>query len=49
MPAEALEPNGGVEAFYVGVVGRLAGAAEVQRDAVRIGPEIELLRGELAP
>jgi hypothetical protein len=38
MLAEALEPDRGVEAFHVGIVGRLAWAAEVQRDAVRIGP-----------
>jgi hypothetical protein len=37
MPAEALEPNRGIEAFHVGIVGRLAWAAEVQRDAVRVG------------
>ena len=37
MLAEALEPNRGIEAFHVGIVGRLAWAAEVQRDAVRIG------------
>src|SRR5262249_9781527 len=34
----ALEPDRGVEAFHVGIVGRLAWAAEVQRDAIRIGP-----------
>ena len=38
VPAKALEPDRGVEAFHVGIVGRLPWAAEVQRDAVRIGP-----------
>ena len=37
MLAEALEPDRGVEAFHVGIIGRLAGAAEVQRDAVGCG------------
>src|SRR5262249_43293696 len=35
MPAEAFEPNRGIEAFDVGIVGWLAWAAEVQRNAVR--------------
>ena len=33
MLAEALEPDRGVEAFHVGIVGRLAWAAEVQRSS----------------
>jgi hypothetical protein len=48
MLAEALEPDGGIEAD-LRVVGRLPWAAEVQHDPVRVGPQIELLRGELAP
>jgi hypothetical protein len=48
MLAEALEPDSGIEAD-VRVVSRLPWAAEVQHDPVRVGPQIELLRGELDP
>ena len=46
--AEALHAHGRVEAFCVSIVGRLARAAEIQGDSVRVRPEIEFLRGELA-
>jgi hypothetical protein len=45
--AEAFEPNHGIEALGVGVVGRSAGAAEVKDDPFGIGPEIQHLRREL--
>lgn len=35
---KAFEPNAGVEALRVSVVRWLAWPAEVQRDAVRVGP-----------
>jgi hypothetical protein len=36
-----------IERFYKGIVGRLARAAEVQRDAVLVRPAVECLRDEL--
>ena len=38
VPAETFQSHGGVEALHISIVGRLAWAAEVERDAVRISP-----------
>ena len=46
---EALTPEASVERLDVGVVRRLARAAEVQPDPVPVGPVVERFRGELPP
>jgi hypothetical protein len=45
---KTFESDGCIEAFGVGIVGWLTWPTEIQRDAVGVGPEIELLRGKLA-
>jgi hypothetical protein len=47
MRVEALRPEAPVERLNEGVVGRFSGAREVQRDALHIGPEIEIPADEL--
>jgi hypothetical protein len=47
MHVQALGAEASVEGFDKGVVGRLAGPAEVERDAVGVGPQIEIARDEL--
>jgi hypothetical protein len=46
---EAFVAQTAVERLYKGVVGRLAEPAEVERDAVLVGPAVERLGGELWP
>src|SRR5476651_1339006 len=48
MLVQAFNANASVKAFDEGIVRRFAGPAEVQDDTVRIGPQVELARGELA-
>lgn len=48
MLPEAFHADDGVVALGVCIIRRFAGPAEVEHDTVAIGPEIELLRGELA-
>ena len=48
MLVQAFKTNAGVEAFNEGIVSRFAWSAEVQDDTVRIGPQVEFARGELA-
>ena len=48
MLVQAFKANASVEAFDEGIVSGFARSAEVQDDAVRIGPQVELARGELA-
>lgn len=47
VPAEALQAHCGIEAFRVGIVGRLVWPDEVKRDAIRTRPENKFLRREL--
>src|SRR5262245_19726361 len=49
MLREILSPHAGVEGLDRRVVGRFPGPAEVERDAVRVGPLIEPARAELRP
>jgi hypothetical protein len=44
---EALVAQATVERFDEGIVGRLAGPGEVERDAILVGPAVERLRDEL--
>lgn len=46
--AETFHADDGVVALSIRVVGWLARSAEVERYALAVCPEIELLRGELA-
>lgn len=46
---QALVPQAAVERLHESVVGRLTRPAEVERDAVLIGPAVERLRDELRP
>jgi hypothetical protein len=46
---QALGPEAPVEGFDEGVVRRLAGPAEVQGDAVGIGPQVQVPGDELGP
>ena len=48
MLVQAFKAYPGVEALDEGVVRRFTGSTEVQNNAVRIGPQIEFARGELA-
>jgi len=45
---QALRPELAVEAFDEGVVGRLAGPAEVEHDVFLVGPKVEVTGDELA-
>ncbi len=47
MGVEALVPEAAVERLDEGIVGRLAGATEVQDHAVLVGPSIERVGDEL--
>ena len=44
---QALRPEPPVERFDVGIVCRLAGPGEVQRDVVGIGPQVQVAADEL--
>ena len=44
---QALRPEPAVERFDEGIVGRLAGSGEVQRDAATVSPEVEIAGNEL--
>ena len=46
---QALGPEAAVEGFNEGVVGRLAGAGEVQGDAVGLSPQVQVPGDELGP
>jgi len=48
MLVQAFKANASIGAFDEGIVRGFAGSAEVQDDTVRIGPQAELARGELA-
>jgi hypothetical protein len=48
MLVHTFKANPSIEAFDEGIVRRFAGSAEVHDDTVRIGPQVELARGELA-
>jgi len=48
MLVQAFKTNAGVEAFNEGIVSGFSRSAEVQDDPIRIGPQVELARGELA-
>lgn len=41
---EALRPELAVERLDEGIVGRLAGSGEIERDALLVGPEVEVAR-----
>lgn len=47
MGVQAFVTERAIERFNEGIVGRLAGPREVQRDAIFIGPAIPRLRDEL--
>ena len=42
MRVQAFRPELAIEGFDEGIVGRLAGTGEVERDATLIGPEVEI-------
>ena len=44
---QAFRPQASIEGLDEGIVGRLAGAGEVERDTVGIGPQIKIARDEL--
>lgn len=48
MGVQAFSPEAAVEGLYEGVVGRIARPGEVERNALRVGPEIEVAAYELA-
>jgi len=49
MRVQAFKPKPAVERFDKCVVGRLAWLAEVERDAMLVGPEIQIARYKLGP
>jgi len=48
MGIQAFCPELGVEGLDEGVVSRLAGTGEVERDAILVGPQIHIPRDEFA-
>jgi hypothetical protein len=44
---QALRPEAAIERFDERVVGRLAGLVEAERRALRVGPQVEIVRYEL--
>ena len=49
MSVQALGPEAAVEGLDEGIVSRLAGPAEVQGDAMGIGPQVQVPGDELGP
>lgn len=46
---EAFGPDAAVEGLGKRIVRRFSGPAEVEHDAVSLGPQVEILREELGP